>query len=92
MTGHDFANDFSFGNRALTGQGKKTDGRGGIRTHGPVVRDARFRVECLKPDSATLPKGGRKRPMAKVQHPTSNAKFILGWQVARSDSLFASVM
>jgi hypothetical protein len=41
-------------------------GRGGIRTHGPVVRDARFRVECLKPDSATLPKGWRKRPTPKT--------------------------
>jgi hypothetical protein len=31
-------------------------GRGGIRTHGRFLADARFRVECLKPDSATLPK------------------------------------
>ena len=30
-------------------------GRGGIRTHGRFLADARFRVECLKPDSATLP-------------------------------------
>jgi hypothetical protein len=30
-------------------------GRGGIRTHGGLPH-ARFRVECLKPDSATLPK------------------------------------
>src|SRR5467141_253453 len=29
-------------------------GRGGIRTHGGFPH-ARFRVECLKPDSATLP-------------------------------------
>src|SRR5215467_15303000 len=29
-------------------------GRGGIRTHGGLPH-ARFRVECLKPDSATLP-------------------------------------
>jgi hypothetical protein len=29
-------------------------GRGGIRTHGEFPH-ARFRVECLKPDSATLP-------------------------------------
>jgi hypothetical protein len=31
-------------------------GRGGIRTHGGLPH-ARFRVECLKPDSATLPRG-----------------------------------
>ena len=31
-----------------------TGGRGGIRTHGGLPH-ARFRVECLKPDSATLP-------------------------------------
>ena len=39
-------------------------GRGGIRTHGRFLADARFRVECLKPDSATLPKRDhtRKRP------------------------------
>src|SRR5438094_158650 len=30
-------------------------GRGGIRTHGGFPH-ARFRVECLKPDSATLPR------------------------------------
>src|SRR5690242_17664195 len=30
------------------------NGRGGIRTHGGLPH-ARFRVECLKPDSATLP-------------------------------------
>ena len=32
----------------------KSGGRGGIRTHGGSPH-ARFRVECLKPDSATLP-------------------------------------
>ncbi len=32
----------------------KAGGRGGIRTHGGLPH-ARFRVECLKPDSATLP-------------------------------------
>ncbi len=31
------------------------NGRGGIRTHGGFPH-ARFRVECLKPDSATLPR------------------------------------
>ena len=33
---------------------KQDGGRGGIRTHGGLPH-ARFRVECLKPDSATLP-------------------------------------
>ena len=32
----------------------RRNGRGGIRTHGGLPH-ARFRVECLKPDSATLP-------------------------------------
>ena len=32
----------------------RNSGRGGIRTHGGSPH-ARFRVECLKPDSATLP-------------------------------------
>ena len=32
----------------------RNGGRGGIRTHGGLPH-ARFRVECLKPDSATLP-------------------------------------
>ena len=35
-------------------------GRGGIRTHGGLPH-ARFRVECLKPDSATLPREKSKR-------------------------------
>jgi hypothetical protein len=43
------------------------NGRGGIRTHGGFPH-ARFRVECLKPDSATLPKGQKKTP----KRPTSN--------------------
>ena len=34
-------------------------GRGGIRTHGGLPH-ARFRVECLKPDSATLPCRNKK--------------------------------
>jgi hypothetical protein len=55
---------------------RHSGGRGGIRTHGPVVRDARFRVECLKPDSATLPEVRRKRSTPNVQHPTPNAKGI----------------
>src|SRR5437016_3900624 len=44
-------------------------GRGGIRTHGGFPH-ARFRVECLKPDSATLPPGETKTP--NDQRPTSN--------------------
>ena len=39
-----------FGDRASY----EASGRGGIRTHGGFPH-ARFRVECLKPDSATLP-------------------------------------
>src|SRR5215470_15187717 len=44
-------------------------GRGGIRTHGGFPH-ARFRVECLKPDSATLPPVKKKTP--NVERPTSN--------------------
>src|SRR5438552_10324389 len=35
-------------------RGSNRGGRGGIRTHGELPH-TRFRVECLKPDSATLP-------------------------------------
>ena len=45
------------------------NGRGGIRTHGGFPH-ARFRVECLKPDSATLPLGEKKTP--NVERPTFN--------------------
>src|SRR6476469_3106295 len=37
----------------------RNGGRGGIRTHGGLPH-ARFRVECLKPDSATLPFRNKK--------------------------------
>src|SRR2546423_103092 len=47
-------------------------GRGGIRTHGGFPH-ARFRVECLKPGSATLPRQKKERRTFNVQHPTSNA-------------------
>ena len=58
-------------------------GRGGIRTHGGFPH-ARFRVECLKPDSATLPCGEKKTPnpptleasawqASNVQHPKLHA-------------------
>src|SRR5207247_10864260 len=50
----------------------KFNGRGGIRTHGGFPH-ARFRVECLKPDSATLPSKQKKRRTRNVQHTTSNA-------------------
>src|SRR5205823_14676791 len=48
------------------------NGRGGIRTHGGFPH-ARFRVECLNPDSATLPLRKKERRTVNVQHPTSNA-------------------
>ena len=56
-------------------------GRGGIRTHGGLPH-ARFRVECLKPDSATLPKttligpGTPRRVCDRTggQRPTSDAQ------------------
>src|SRR5215468_5196652 len=51
------------------------NGRGGIRTHGGLPH-ARFRVECLKPDSATLPPAKKQRRTLNVQHPTSNANAI----------------
>jgi hypothetical protein len=66
----------------VAARARRNGGRGGIRTHGGLPH-ARFRVECLKPDSATLPL--RKRtsnpptPKASawqtlnVQHQTSNA-------------------
>src|SRR5882672_69830 len=46
-------------------------GRGGIRTHGGFPH-ARFRVECLKPDSATLPL--RKKEHRTVNGPTSSVR------------------
>src|SRR5215475_6214552 len=57
------------------------NGRGGIRTHGGFPH-ARFRVECLKPDSATLPRQKQNvEPayakgfgVASVQPPTSNVR------------------
>src|SRR5438874_1307109 len=45
---------------------KKNGGRGGIRTHGGFPHD-RFRVECLKPDSATLPLRKKERRTSSVQ-------------------------
>src|SRR5215472_6597306 len=46
------------------------NGRGGIRTHGGFPH-ARFRVECLKPDSATLPP---QDGTSNVQRPTSKVR------------------
>jgi hypothetical protein len=63
------------------------NGRGGIRTHGGLPH-ARFRVECLKPDSATLPCRNKKTPNARlrqkasawqasnVEHPTRLRKLL----------------
>jgi hypothetical protein len=45
-------------------------GRGGIRTHGGFLAHARFRVECLKPDSATLPDRTEKGPTLNARRPT----------------------
>jgi hypothetical protein len=56
--------------RISDSEGKKIGGRGGIRTHGGLPH-ARFRVECLKPDSATLPKG---EETSDAQNPTSNVE------------------
>src|SRR5207253_6447668 len=63
---------------SLSPQSYEVNGRGGIRTHGGFPH-ARFRVECLKPDSATLPQNGRKRRTLNVQHPTLNANPVLNW-------------
>src|SRR5437773_8049276 len=66
---------FQVHNAALSNQSRFYEaemnggGRGGIRTHGGFPH-ARFRVECLKPDSATLPTGETKTP--NDQRPTSN--------------------
>src|SRR6266536_1538672 len=57
---------------AAVNPAKQDGGRGGIRTHGGFPH-ARFRVECLKPDSATLPSKQKKRRTRNVQHTTSNA-------------------
>src|SRR5881396_2760753 len=57
---------------AAANPAKQDGGRGGIRTHGGFPH-ARFRVECLKPDSATLPSKQKKRRTRNVQHTTSNA-------------------
>ena len=51
---------------------RREAGRGGIRTHGGFPH-ARFRVECLKPDSATLPLRKKERRTVNVQHRASNA-------------------
>jgi hypothetical protein len=69
-------------------------GRGGIRTHGGFPH-ARFRVECLKPDSATLPWKEKKTP--NVQRPTLNVQrkpsfdiVIVFWAFGILHWLFAS--
>src|SRR6266550_3822162 len=52
-------------------QGFNLGGRGGIRTHGGLPH-ARFRVECLKPDSATLP--------------TINRHYLARWALCKTDA------
>src|SRR6266446_6589605 len=54
---------------AAANPAKQDGGRGGIRTHGGFPH-ARFRVECLKPDSATLPQWQEKT--SNAQRRTSN--------------------
>src|SRR6266542_3624096 len=64
---------------AAVNPAKQDGGRGGIRTHGGFPH-ARFRVECLKPDSATLPQWQKNSEpayaesfgVASAQRPTSN--------------------
>src|SRR5438477_2438117 len=75
------------GNGTRLATPKNNGGRGGIRTHGGFPH-ARFRVECLKPDSATLPRcrivdGNSRRAIiwcnakfAKAKHHASvNSRF-----------------
>jgi hypothetical protein len=50
---------------------KQDGGRGGIRTHGGFPH-SRFRVECLKPDSATLPI--EEKRTSNAERPTSNVE------------------
>ncbi len=60
---------------------ERDNGRGGIRTHGGFPH-ARFRVECLKPDSATLPRRkmnvesayAKSFGVASAERPTSNVQ------------------
>src|SRR5438067_2461781 len=54
---------------------KDIGGRGGIRTHGGLPH-ARFRVECLKPDSATLPEVRSKHPTPNAERPTANVQCL----------------
>src|SRR5438477_5470692 len=54
------------GNGTRLATPKNNGGRGGIRTHGGFPH-ARFRVECLKPDSATLPLRKKERRTSSVQ-------------------------
>src|SRR4029434_7892474 len=55
LNGNGFqAHDPSLSDDGRTDEKENVGGRGGIRTHGGLPH-ARFRVECLKPDSATLP-------------------------------------
>src|SRR6266496_5153873 len=51
---------------AAVNPAEQDGGRGGIRTHGGFPH-ARFRVECLKPDSATLPQFAAPRIMLQQE-------------------------
>src|SRR5439155_6777644 len=53
---------------------KTRRGRGGIRTHGEFPH-ARFRVECLKPDSATLPIGRHCRCYFTMRNCQARSEF-----------------
>ena len=53
---------------------RQDGGRGGIRTHGGLPH-ARFRVECLKPDSATLPIARYCRSYFGMRNASTDLKF-----------------
>jgi hypothetical protein len=53
-------------------------GRGGIRTHGGFPH-ARFRVECLKPGSATLPFGQKKTSNGQRRTSNIECNFLRDW-------------
>jgi hypothetical protein len=59
----------------------RNGGRGGIRTHGGFPH-ARFRVECLKPDSATLPIARHCRSYFRMR----NSQTVLAFAKAKHDT------
>src|SRR5216683_5330767 len=77
--------------QAFTGRIKVAEGVGFEPTVGCPTLD--FESSALNRTQPPFPKaGGNVQRPPKVEHPTSNAKFILGLAGGRSDSLFASVM